>query len=130
MGRLSALGRVLFGCVLAVTAIDNLRDLDGMVAYAESKDVPAADRLVPLSSGMLLLGSVGIVLGRFPRLAAGAVATFLVGVTPTMHDFWNLDEEQREQQVIHFLKNSALFGGALFFLGRGPDRSRESQNHS
>jgi putative oxidoreductase len=120
MGRLSTLGRSLFGCVLAYTAIDNLRDVDAMVEYAESKDVPAADRLVPFASGMLFLGSIGIVLGRVPRLAGGAVAAFLAGVTPTMHDFWNLEDEQREQQILHFLKNTALLGGALFFLARGP----------
>ncbi|MGQ5517457.1 DoxX family protein [Halococcus saccharolyticus] len=120
MGRLSTLGRALFGGVLAFTAIDNLRDIDGMAAYAESNGVPAADRLVPLSSGMLLAGSLGVVLGRAPRLSAGAIAAFLVGVTPTMHDFWNREEAEREQQVIHFLKNTALLGGALFFLSRGP----------
>ena len=123
MSRLSTLGRVLFGGVLAFTAIDNLRDIAGMVGYAESKDVPEADKLVPFSSAMLLVGSICVVLGRFPRLAGGAIAAFLVGVTPTMHDFWNLEDEQREQQVIHFLKNTALLGGALFFLARGPDRN-------
>ncbi|HET7323696.1 MAG TPA: DoxX family protein [Halococcus sp.] len=126
MGRLSTLGRVLFGCVLAFTAIDNLRDLEAMTGYAESKDVPEAEKLVPFASGMLLLGSIGIALGRFPRLAGGAVAAFLVGVTPTMHDFWNMEEEQREQQIIHFLKNTALLGGALFFLARGPAEDSEN----
>jgi putative oxidoreductase len=120
MGRLSTLGRALFGSVLAYTALDNLRDIDGMVAYAESKGVPKADRLVPFSSAMLFFGGVATALGRFPRLAAGAIAAFLVGVTPTMHDFWNMNEDQRDQQVIHFLKNTALLGGALFFLARGP----------
>lgn len=122
MRWLSTVGRVLFGGVLAFTAIDNLRDLEAMVGYAESKDVPAADRLVPASSAMLLLGSLGVVSGRFPRLAGGSIAAFLVGVTPQMHDFWNLEGEQREQQIIHFLKNTALLGGAVFFLARGPDR--------
>lgn len=126
MGRLSTLGRVLFGCVLAFTAIDNLRDLEEMTGYAESKGVPAADQLVPFASGMLLVGSIGITLGRFPRLAGSAVAAFLAGVTPMMHDFWNLDAEQREQQLIHFLKNTALLGGALFFLSH--DSAADSEN--
>jgi len=120
MGRISTLGRALFGGVLAFTAVDNLRDIDEVAAYAESNGVPAADRLVPLSSGMLLVGSLGVVLGRVPRLSAGAIAAFLVGVTPTMHDFWNREEGERKQQLNHFVKNTALLGSALFFLSRGP----------
>lgn len=116
MSRLSALGRALFGGVLAYTAIDNLRDIDGMAAYADSKGVPKADTLVPLSSTMLLFGSVATVFGRVPRLAAGAIAAFLVGTTPTMHDFWNMDDEKRDGQLVHFLKNTAMLGGAIFLL--------------
>jgi uncharacterized membrane protein YphA (DoxX/SURF4 family) len=121
MGRLSTTGRAVFGGVLAFMALDNLRNVEEMVGYAESKDVPAAERLVPLSSGLLLVGSLGVVLGSFPRLAAGAIAAFLVGVTPEMHDFWNREESEREQQLIHFLKNTALLGTALVFLARGTD---------
>jgi putative oxidoreductase len=123
MGRVSTIGRVLFGGVLAFTAIDNLRDIEGMAAYADAKGVPKANRLVPLSSGMLLFGGIATALGRVPRLAGGAIAAFLVGVTPMMHDFWNLDDDQREAEVIQFLKNVALLGGALFFLARGPEEN-------
>jgi putative oxidoreductase len=123
MGRLSTIGRALFGGVLAFNAIDNLRDIEGMAAYADAKGVPAADRLVPLSSAMLLFGGVATAFGRVPRLAGGAIAAFLVGVTPTMHDFWNQDDDQREAEVIQFLKNTALLGGALFFLARGPEEN-------
>ncbi len=123
MGRVSTIGRVLFGGVLAFNAIDNLRDIEGMAAYADSKGVPKADRLVPLSSAMLLFGGVATALGRVPRLAGGAIAAFLVGVTPAMHDFWNQEDDQREAETIQFLKNLALLGGALFFLARGPEEN-------
>jgi hypothetical protein len=39
-----------------------------------------------------------------------------------MHDFWTIDdEEQQEQEMFHFLKNLALLGGALAFLGIAQD---------
>ena len=110
------LARILFGGVLAFMGIDNLRSLEEPTGYAESKDVPAAEKAVPLSSGMLVAGGVGIVLWRLPALAAASVASFLIGVTPMIHDFWNHEDDERVNQQIHFLKNLALIGGALGFL--------------
>jgi hypothetical protein len=31
-----------------------------------------------------------------------------------MHDFWNLGEPQRMQEMVQFLKNMALIGGTCF----------------
>ncbi|MFC4987634.1 MULTISPECIES: DoxX family protein [Saliphagus] len=114
------LGRLLFGGVLAYNAIDNLRNLEGRIAYAEAKGAPRPDISVPAISGGLLAGSVGIALWRLPSAAAAGVVGFLAGVTPVMHDFWNEeDEEGYQQELIQFLKNTALLGAALALLGLG-----------
>lgn len=115
------LGRTLFGGVLAYMALDNFRDMKGSIAYAESMNVPEAEKLVPFSSGMLLFGALGIALGRFRQLSPGAVITWFIAVTPQMHDFWNMEGDQRDQQRIHFLKNLVILGAALFFLGSNSD---------
>lgn len=112
------LGRLLFGGMLLAAAINSFRGMEGQIAYAESKEIEHADLLVPATSGMLALGSVGIALWRFPKLATGAVVTFLAGVTPTMHDFWNAPEEQKQNELNHFIKNGAMLGAALAFLHR------------
>ena len=111
------LGRLLFGGSLAALAYGNFKELDAMIGYAESKEVPEADRLVPFASGMLAFGSLAITLWRVPRLAAGAVAGFLLGVTPLMHDFWNLEGQERDTEMTNFLQNVALLGAAIAFLG-------------
>ena len=114
------LGRGLFGGILAFMALDNLRQLNERIAYAKSKGAPYPDVSVPAVSGGLLLGSLGVALWRLPSVAAALVAWFFVSVTPVMHDFWALDDpEQKQQQIFHFLKNTALFGAALAFLKLG-----------
>jgi uncharacterized membrane protein YphA (DoxX/SURF4 family) len=114
----SLLGRLLFAAGVGTLAADTFRNLDGQVAYAESKGVPNAETMVPFAGGMLAFGSLGVALWRLPTLAAGAVATFLAGVTPMMHDYWNADEENRDSERIAFLKNVSLLGAALVFLRR------------
>jgi putative oxidoreductase len=122
MDILTRLSRALLGGILAFMALDNFRNRESMVEYADSKDVPEAELLVPLASGTLLFGGIGVALKRFPRAAPGAAATFLLCVTPMMHDFWNIDDEgEKQTQQVHFLKNGALLGGMLFLLAHSEE---------
>lgn len=62
----SLLGRLLFGGMLAVAAINGFRGMEEQIAYAESKDVRYANYLVPFSNEMLAFGSVGTRSGGSP----------------------------------------------------------------
>ncbi|MFC6989395.1 DoxX family protein [Haloplanus sp. GCM10025708] len=114
------LGRVLFGGVLAFTGLNHFQQSDAMTGYAESKGLPFP-RLAVLGSGALLIaGGIALVLGVLPILAAGALVAFFLVATPTMHDFWNVeDPQQRQSERNDFLKNAALAGGALVLLAIG-----------
>ncbi|WP_251341689.1 DoxX family protein [Haloplanus halophilus] len=110
------LARVLFGAVLAFTGLNHFLNAEGMVGYAQAKGIPMASLAVPASGGLLLAGGLGIVLGVFPTLAAGALAVFFLVATPTMHDFWNAPEEEYQNEFNDFLKNVGLLGASLAFL--------------
>jgi Predicted membrane protein len=110
------LGRVLFGCGVALHALEDFRDMEDTIEYAESAGVPVPEVLAPFAAGMMLIGGLGTALWRFPRLSTGAVATFLAVVTPTMHDFWNADPDDRSGERLAFFSNLAMFGGAVAFL--------------
>jgi len=112
------LGRLLFAGGLAALALRNLTNLDGRIGYAAYKGVPFPEKLVPASSGLLLGGSLGIGLWKLPKLSAASVATFFLGVTPVMHDFWAVDDDSRDEELTSFLQNVTLLGAALVFLKR------------
>ncbi|GGL25002.1 hypothetical protein GCM10009037_05680 [Halarchaeum grantii] len=116
-GAPSRLGRLLFAGGLTVLAALNLKNLDGRIAYADAKGVPAATKLVPAASALLLGGSLGIASWTRPKLSAGSIATFFVGVTPLMHDFWNV-EDGVEDELMSFLQNIAVLGAAVSFFRR------------
>lgn len=109
-------GRLLFALVVGYLALGNLRDIEGSIAYAESKGAPLAAVTVPVGSGLLLLGALSILLGVYPAVGTVAVVGFLAPVTPLMHDFWNADGQAAENERVHFLKNVGLLGAALVML--------------
>lgn len=74
----SLLGRLLFAGGLMALAVRNLRNLEGRIAYADSKGLPAPSQLVPAASGLLLGGGLGIGAWKLPKLSAGSVAAFFI----------------------------------------------------
>jgi len=110
------LARIAFGFVIGFFGLNHFLNAETMVGYADAKGVPAAGLAVPFTGGMLLFAGAGIALGVLPAVAAGAVVVFLAVTTPLMHDFWAVPDEQKQDELINFMKNVALLGAAVAFL--------------
>lgn len=107
-------GRVLFGGVLAFNGLNHFRQADEMAGMAEAQGVPAPKFAVYATGALLGIGGLSLVFGVYPLVGALALVVFFLGTTPWIHDFWNVDDDgERQQQLTHFLKNTALLGGAL-----------------
>jgi uncharacterized membrane protein YphA (DoxX/SURF4 family) len=118
--EIGLLGRVLFGALLAFTGVNHFQNVDAMTGYAEAKGLPLP-RVGVVGSGVVLIaGGLGIVAGVAPVLAAGALAVFLVAAAVLFHDFWAAPEEERQNEMNHFVKNVVMAGGALTLLTAGP----------
>jgi putative oxidoreductase len=112
------IGRLVFGGFFLYNGINHLKERKSFTGYAQSKNVPMAEVAVTATGVALIAGGTSILLGIKPKLGAAAIATFLGGVSPVMHDFWRIeDPNQRMNEMINFTKNLALLGGALALLG-------------
>jgi putative oxidoreductase len=112
------LGRMIFGGFFVYSGIHHFQERKSMAQYAAAKKVPFSDIAVPATGAMLIAGGASIVLGVKPKWGTLAVMTFLGGVSPFVHDFWNSDDpNQRQEQMIQFMKNVAMLGGALALMG-------------
>lgn len=112
------LGRLVFGGFFLYSGINHLVQRKQMAQYVASKNVPAPDVAVTATGIALTLGGASLVLGIKPQFGAAAVAGFLLGVSPVMHDFWHIeDPEKRQGEMINFTKNMALLGGSLALMG-------------
>ena len=114
------LGRIFFSLIFLAAAPNHFAKQT--IAYAASQGVPLASLAVPLSGVIAILGGLSILLGYRARLGAWLIALFLIGVTP-MHNFWAVhDPVMAQMQMIMFMKNLAILGGALLIsqFGAGP----------
>lgn len=116
-GLLLFVGRLIYGAILAFMGLNHFMNFGSMSGYAESKGVPAPSAAVTVSGLLLVLGGLSLIVGVYPMIGAVFVLVFFVFATPVMHNFWSIDDpEQRQAEMTNFLKNAALFGGALALL--------------
>ena len=114
-------GRILFGGFFLYNGINHFKSRKQLSQYAASKNIPMPDAVVTMSGVLLLFGGTSIMLGVKPKLGAAAIVKFLAGVSPLMHDFWNVeDPNQRMSEMVNFTKNMALLGAAMA-LGSVPE---------
>ena len=120
-GAVVLLGRLFFVLLFLISAPDYFSG--GGINYAALQGVPLASLAVPLSGLLALTGSLSILLGYRARLGAWLIVLFLVPVTFTMHKFWAVtDPTMAQMQMINFMKNVEIIGGALLIsqFGAGP----------
>ncbi len=112
------LGRLIYGGFFVYSGIHHFQERKSIAQYAGAKGVPMPELAVDATGAMLIAGGASVALGVKPKLGTLALMTFLAGVSPVMHDFWSADEpSQKQEQMIHFMKNMAMLGGALALMG-------------
>lgn len=112
------IGRLVFGGFFLYNGINHLKQRKQLAQYAETKNVPMAEAVVAATGITLIAGGTSILLGVKPKLGTAAIAGFLAGVSPVMHNFWSVQEPgQRLNEMINFSKNMALLGSALTLMG-------------
>ena len=111
------LGRLIVGGYYIYNGVHHFLAYSGMVQYAKMKNLPLAEAAVPVSGLLLLIAGVSFLLGYHPEIGVAALVVFLVPVSYIMHNFWAEAGAQRMSDMVNFLKNAALLGSGLMFLG-------------
>jgi putative oxidoreductase len=120
-GAVVLLGRLLFVLIFLMAAPNHFSK--ATIAFAASQGVPFASLAVPLSGVLAIAGGLSILLGYRAKLGAWLIALFLIPVTLMMHKFWAVTDPMMQQmQMVMFMKNVAILGGALLIsqFGAGP----------
>jgi putative oxidoreductase len=69
--------------------------------------------VLPLVILLELGGGILLILNRYTRWVAFALAAFTLGAGVIGHAFWNAEPAQYANHLNHFLKNVAIVGGLI-----------------
>lgn len=135
----SFLGRICFSIIFILAGINKIMHWDASEQYFVNQmlDVfsksynqgwsqPLFDRIMPMAPTLLVLGTIAelgggllILLGIQVRLGAVILCLFLIPSTLLFHNFWAVEGNEQQIQMIMFLKNLCIFGGSLLLLAFG-----------
>jgi putative oxidoreductase len=119
------LAHPLMAGIFVYGGIDTLRNAKAKAPLVEDVAQPVADaipvdlpsdteQLVKLNGAVQVAAGVLLATGKFPRVAALALAATLVQTTVAAHRFWEADDDATKvQQTVHFLKNASILGGLI-----------------
>ncbi|OQO90631.1 hypothetical protein B1813_13825 [Saccharomonospora piscinae] len=130
---LRRVARPLLASIFIMGGVNALRQKEGHAEVAKPFLHKAADKTVARKTGespetlpgdpvtfvqvdaaVKIAAGTMLSLGVLPRVASAALLSSLVPTTLAAHAFWEeKDPEQRQQQLIEFLKNAGLAGGLL-----------------
>jgi putative oxidoreductase len=112
-------GRIFYSAIFVLAGVGHFSE--EKIGLAASQGVPFASILVPISGIMVIVGGLSVALGFKAKYGAWILATFLVPVTIMMHSFGSVSDND-DIQLVMFMKNVALLGGALIiaYFGSGP----------
>lgn len=111
-------GRAFLGALFLISGLFKIVGFAGVAAWMASSGLPAAEALLVLTIAIEVVGGLLLVIGWQSRIAALALAAFLVPVTIVFHGFWNADAAHFNEQLTAFLKNLAILGGMLLVAER------------
>src|SRR4249919_4164083 len=118
------IARASLGAIFFIMGLTKIFSFAGVAGWMASSGVPFAKLLLVLTIAIEVGAGLLLIVGRQTRWAALTLALFIVPVTLVFHAFWNADAAQFQDQLTHFLKNLAIFGGMLLLLDRRTDSAR------
>jgi putative oxidoreductase len=114
------IGRILIAALFAESAMGKITSFKMMVNYAKANGVTGGTEFLVIASTILeIVGLILLIIGYKIEIGAIALLIFMIPVTLIFHAFWKYTGMDMTNQMIHFMKNTAVIGGLLFVLGMG-----------
>lgn len=109
-----AIGRCLLGLYFLVPGILKIPGYAATLALMESKGVPLASILLPLTIALQVGLGLMLIAGRQLRISALVLFGLVILINLFIHNFWALQgEPSYAHEMQNFIKNLGIAGGLL-----------------
>lgn len=108
--------RILLGSIFLYSSFSKLAGWEGTIQFMESKGFPLAPLFLVGALLIEVAGALTLYLNYKPRIGSLLLVFYLIPTTLIFHNFWSLDGQQFQQQILHFFKNLSIIGGLLTLI--------------
>jgi putative oxidoreductase len=112
-------GRILISVMFLISGFFKVGGYAQIVAYATAVHLPAPGVAIALAAAVELACGLAILAGFKTRFAAWLLCLYLIPVTYFFHNFWAVQGQEQQTQMVNFLKNAAIMGGLLVLAVHG-----------
>jgi putative oxidoreductase len=112
-------GRILISVMFLISGFFKVGGYAQIVGYATAVHLPAPGVAIALAAAVELACGLAILAGFKTRFAAWLLFLYLIPVTYFFHNFWAVQGQEQQTQMVNFLKNAAIMGGLLVLAVHG-----------
>jgi putative oxidoreductase len=112
-------GRILIAVIFLISGFFKVGGYAQIVGYAAAMHLPAPGVAIAVAAAVELACGLAILAGFKTRFAAWLLFLYLIPVTYVFHNFWAVQGQEQQLQMVNFLKNVAIMGGLLVLSVNG-----------
>src|SRR5215470_19537404 len=112
-GLLPLVARIFIASEFVIAVNGKIFGWSGQGAYMASHGMRFIGPLLGAALAIELIGSLSLITGFRARLAAAVMAVYLLIVSSTLHDFWNMTGNAAGMNQTEFFKNLGMIGGLI-----------------
>jgi putative oxidoreductase len=112
-------GRILIAVIFLISGFFKVGGYAQIVGYAAAMHLPAPGVAIAAAAAVELACGLAILAGFKTRVAAWLLFLYLIPVSFIFHNFWAVQGQEQQMQMVNFLKNVAIMGGLLVLSVNG-----------
>jgi putative oxidoreductase len=111
--NLQLIARVLLSGIFLISLFSKLTGLEGTIQFMTAKGMPLPSLLIWGAIATELAGALALITGYRMKEAGIVLALYLVPTSLIFHNFWAMEGQQFQMQLMAFMKNVSIIGGLL-----------------
>ncbi len=111
--NLQLIARILLSSIFLVSLLGKITGFEGTIQYMSAKGIPLPSLLIWGAIAAELAGALALLTGYKMKEAGLLLALYLVPTSLIFHNFWAMEGQQFQMQLISFMKNVSIIGGLL-----------------